>query len=81
MGGKKTRAALPASKVTQADIALELHRLRKSQMRLVLIAEELNVAVPRSCCRHKGPSACAACTADWLAGNVEAIVARTTEAE
>jgi hypothetical protein len=55
---------------TPADIRHELHRLHESQMRLLLMAEELGLAVPRSCCRHRGASACANCSAEWLATTV-----------
>jgi hypothetical protein len=55
---------------TSADIQRELHLLHESQMRLLLMAEEMGLAVPRSCCRHRGASACANCAAEWLAANV-----------
>ena len=44
------------------EIRLELHRLRESQMILLLKAEACGLEVPRSCCPHAGDSACLACT-------------------
>lgn len=57
-------------RATPSEIEQELHRLHESQMRLVLLAEELGLAVPRSCCPHPGQTACPPCSADWLAANV-----------
>jgi len=54
-----------------AEIEGELHRLRESQMRLLLLAEELEITIPRSCCAHAGETACASCSADWLAASVQ----------
>lgn len=55
---------------TIADVHKELHRLRESQMLLVLMAEELGLEIPRSCCPHPGQCACAPCAATWLAGKL-----------
>jgi hypothetical protein len=57
-------------RVMPSDVEQERHRLRESQMRLVLLAEELGLAVPRSCCPHSGEAACLPCVAEWLAANV-----------
>jgi hypothetical protein len=53
-----------------ADIEEELHRLRESKMLLVLMAQDMGMAVPRSCCRHAGEIACVSCSADWLVAQV-----------
>ena len=56
--------------MTRADLEAELHRVRESRMLLILMAEELGMAVPRSCCPHRGKSACECCSADWLVAHV-----------
>ena len=56
--------------VTRADLEEELHRLRESRMLLVLMAEKVGLAVPRSCCPHRGEKACASCSSDWLVAHV-----------
>lgn len=58
--------------VTLADIQEELHRLHESQMILLLMAEKIGIAVPRSCCLHPGDDACASCSANWIAAEVRA---------
>jgi len=68
------------SGIKTEDIEAELHRLRESQMRLLLMAEELGITVPRSCCLHPGKRACASCSADWLAANAHRLV-RPKESE
>jgi hypothetical protein len=62
--------------VTLADIERELHRLRESKMLLVLTAEGLGVAIPRSCCPHPGQSPCASCSSDWLVAHVPPYASR-----
>jgi hypothetical protein len=55
---------------TPADIERELHRLRESKMLLVLMAESVGLAVPRSCCPHQGGTACVSCSSDWLVAHL-----------
>lgn len=50
----------------EGEVARELHRLRESEMLLLLKAEALGLTAPKSCCTHAGPTACRACTLDWL---------------
>ena len=52
--------------VTLADLEAEFRRLQESKVRLVSMAEKAGLAVPRSCCRHKGKTPCISCAADWL---------------
>lgn len=59
----------PASATTD-QIREEMHRLRESRMILVLMAEDLGLTVPRSCCPHAGASACVVCASDWLVAHV-----------
>jgi hypothetical protein len=54
------------TKVTPIDIAEERHRVRESKVQLVLLAEKVGMAVPRTCCPHRGEFACLSCSADWL---------------
>jgi hypothetical protein len=56
--------------VSRADLKEELHRLRESKMLLVLMAEKAGLAIPRSCCPHRGERACASCSSDWLVARV-----------
>ena len=56
--------------VTRADLEEELHRLRESKMLLLLMAEEMGLTVPRSCCPHRGKTACVSCSSDWLVAHV-----------
>ena len=42
------------TKVTPIDIAEERHRVRESKVQLVLLAEKVGMAVPRTCCPHRG---------------------------
>jgi hypothetical protein len=56
--------------VTRADLAEERHRLRESKILLVLMAEKKGLAVPRSCCPHRGKLACLSCSANWLVAHV-----------
>jgi|HubBroStandDraft_1064217.scaffolds.fasta_scaffold01856_6 hypothetical protein len=56
--------------VTLADVEKELHRLRESKMALVSTAGKLGLAVPRSCCPHRGGNACLWCSSDWLVAQV-----------
>jgi hypothetical protein len=58
--------AVSSGNCQESDVTQELHRLRESQMLLLLKAEALGLAVPRSCCTHPGETACLACTLDWL---------------
>lgn len=55
---------------TLADIEKELHRLRESKMLLVLMAQDVGMAIPRSCCAHSGNLPCVSCSADWLVARV-----------
>jgi hypothetical protein len=59
------------SRVTPIDLAQERHRLRESKIQLVLMAQELGLAVPRSCCSHRGVKACLSCSADWLVARLQ----------
>ena len=56
--------------VTRADLEQELHRLRESKMLLVLMADKIGLAVPRSCCPHRGKRACVYCSSDWLVAHL-----------
>jgi hypothetical protein len=56
--------------VTSADLEEELHRLRESKLLLILMAEKVGLAVPRSCCPHAGDRACASCSSDWLVAHL-----------
>jgi hypothetical protein len=58
------------TKVTPMDLAQELHRLRESKVQLVSLAEKVGLAVPRSCCPHRGEFACLSCAADWLVAHL-----------
>ncbi len=44
----------------------EMHRLRESQMVLLLKAEALGLSIPKSCCAHPGEKACVPCSLEWL---------------
>jgi hypothetical protein len=55
---------------TIADIETELRRLRDSKMRLVLTAQKVGLAAPRSCCPHDGKVACLSCSANWLVAHI-----------
>ena len=52
--------------VTLADLEKEFRRLQESKMRLVSLAADIGLAVPRSCCLHPGEAVCLSCAADWL---------------
>jgi hypothetical protein len=56
--------------VTLADLEEELHRLHKSKVLLLSMADKAGLAVPRSCCRHEGETACISCSAHWLVAHV-----------
>ncbi|HXM41807.1 MAG TPA: hypothetical protein VN924_11165 [Bryobacteraceae bacterium] len=58
------------TKVTPMDLAQERHRLRESKVHLVLLAEEMGLAVPRSCCLHRGEAACLSCASEWLVSHL-----------
>ena len=58
------------TKVTPMDLAQELHRLRESKVHLVSLAEEVGLAVPRSCCMHSGEAACLSCASEWLVSHL-----------
>jgi hypothetical protein len=58
------------SRVTPIDLAQERHRLRESKVHLVLMAQELGLEVPRSCCPHRGADPCLSCSADWLVAHL-----------
>jgi hypothetical protein len=55
---------------TPTDILEELHRLHEAMMVLVLRAERAGLAIPRSCCAHRGGAACLNCSANWVAARV-----------
>lgn len=55
---------------TLTDIQEERQRLHESRMLLVLMAERVGLAVPRSCCPHAGKTACLSCSSDWLVSHV-----------
>jgi hypothetical protein len=55
---------------THGELRKEIHRLRESKMLLVLMAEELGIAAPRSCCPHPGAGPCVMCSSDWLVGQL-----------
>jgi hypothetical protein len=58
------------SAATPADIERELYLLHESRILLVLTAERIGLAVPRSCCHHRGEEACVSCSSDWLVAHV-----------
>lgn len=66
MSGSRNQVRACRTDATRAAIREELHRLRESKMLLVLKAQVMGLAVPRSCCRHPGLFACPSCSADWL---------------
>jgi hypothetical protein len=57
-------------RVTRADLEEELHRIRESRLLLILTAEKVGLSVPRSCCPHRGETACESCSADWLVAHL-----------
>jgi hypothetical protein len=56
--------------VTLADLEEELRRLQESKVLLLSVAGKAGLAVPRSCCPHRGEAACVSCSADWLVARV-----------
>ena len=60
------KCGMRRTEVTPMDLAQERHRLRESKVHLVSLAEELGMVVPRSCCAHRGASACLSCASEWL---------------
>jgi hypothetical protein len=66
----ESRGGARGAIVKRADLEEELHRLRESKMLLLLMAEKVGLAVPRSCCPHQGGRACVSCSSDWLVAHV-----------
>jgi hypothetical protein len=70
---KLNHAGARQARVTPKDLAQERHRLRESKVQLVSLAERVGLAVPRSCCPHRGEFACLSCAAGWLVAHLRLV--------